>query len=167
MSETALINNEGSDLMKMMQLTAMNVNSISKQMGLALDKIGEHDRAIESIRDDITAIKQSKRVERSQASRLKSSILSRVNYVLGIEYEGGRVADDCIYEEMKYRRAFIGRAYHDARTKSKLGTPVSETLKVDFDETLKYINSWEPEVKGGIDGFKDYLDIRYEKKLAK
>ncbi len=153
-------NEDANDIMQMLRMTAMTVNSQSQQMGLVVSKIGDHDLAIESLKNDIVAINQSKRVERNQALRLKKAILSRVSYLLGIKYDGGRVADESIYNDKHYRAGFISRAYHDARSFSKLGSPYTETLKVDFDEVLKYISAWEPEVEGGVDGYKQYLDLR-------
>ena len=161
---------EDSELDKLLlatQNTAMSVSSLSQQMGLVVNRIEEHGRAIAQIRTEIVAINQSKRVERSQALRLQKAIQGRVAYLLGIEYEGGRVADSSIATEQRYRGGFISRAYHDARSHSKLGTPYTETLKVDFDEVLKYIDSWEPEVAGGVEGYMTYLDTRREEKREK
>lgn len=155
------------ELLQITQNTAMSTAAQSQQMGLVLNKIGNIENDLAGIHNDIDNINANKRVERHQALRINKAIHARVAYLLGIKKSGGRVADECIEVDQRYRGGFISRAYHDARTHSKLGTPYSETLKADFDEVLRYIESWVPEVDGGIEGYKHYLDIRRDVRRGK
>ncbi len=74
------------------------------------------------------------------------------------------MADESIETDVLYRGGFISRCYKDAKNQSKMGESYSETLKVDFDEVMEYIESWKPEVDGDVEGYKHYLDIRREER---
>ena len=158
---------ESNDLMKMVQLTAMNVNSISEQMGLVLTKVNNHDDRIVALEDRMTTHERTETINRAQQRRIRKSVVDRVNKLLGIEYEGGKVADRCVKTDVLYRGGFISRCYTDAKNHSKMGGSYTETLKVDFDAVLEYIDSWKPEVDGGVDGYIHYLDIRREERQKK
>jgi hypothetical protein len=142
---------ESNDLMKMVQLTAMNVNSISEQMGLVLTKVNNHDERIVALEDRMTSHERTETINRAQARRIKKAVVEQVNKVLGIKYEGGKVADECVRTEVLYRSGFIARLYTDAKNHSKMGGSYTETLKVDFDEVMEYIAAWRPEVEGGVE----------------
>lgn len=155
------------ELLQVTQNTAMSVNSLSEQMGLMVGRVNENTKRIVALEDRMTSHERSETITRIQDKRLVSEIHSRVAYLLKIEYEGGRVADNSVSDDINYRGAFINRCYVDARNKSKLGQPHYATLKVDFDEVLEYVSSWVPEVEGGTEGYKHYLDIRREERMKK
>lgn len=154
----------GDDLLKVVQLTAMNVNGISKQMGLVLDKIDGHDKRITALEDRMDSHERTEVVNRAQANRIHDAIRDRVTYVLGLDTDGGMVSEDSIPDEVRYRSAFINKCHVDARRHSKLAKPYYATLKVDFDEVMQYISAWYPEVRGKTEGYKRYLDIRREER---
>lgn len=158
---------EFEDIKQVMQLTAMNVNGISEQMGLMLTKVNDHDERIVALEDRITNHERTETINRAQARRIKKAVIEQVNKLLGIKYEGGKVADECVKVDMLYRGGFISRCYTDAKNHSKMGGSYTETLKVDFDEVMNYIESWKPEVEGGTKGYKRYLDIRREEREKK
>lgn len=159
--------NDNNDIMKMMQLAAMNINGLSQQMGLVLDKVNAHEERIIAIEDRLTNHERTEVVNRAQANRLQAEVHSRVNYLLDIEFEGGKVADESVTDDVNYRGGFIARCYADARHHSKMGSPYYATLKVDFDEVMQYLEAWVPEVEGGVEGYKQYLDIRREERMKK
>ena len=163
----AVFDNEDNDLMQVVRLTAMNVNSISEQMGLALKKIDDHSNRISHLEDRLTRHEQTETINRAECRRIRKAVMNRVNNVLKIEFDGGKVADKCIETDVLYRGGFISRCYTDAKNHSKMGESYSETLKVDFNEVIEYIESWHPEVEGGVDGYKRYLDIRREERQKK
>ena len=159
-----------SELDKMLRLSqnnAMNINGLSRQMGLVIDMLNDNTQRIVALEDRLTSHERSVTISRAQQRRIKSEVMSRVNYLLGIEFEGGRVADSSIAVESRYRGPFIARLYSDAKKHSKMGEAYPETLKVDFDEVLDYISSWVPEVDGGVDGYMSYIDIRHEERAKR
>lgn len=151
-------------LLQITQNTAMSVSAQSKQMGLVLSTVNDLKEDVSSIKNEMAVLKQETTVTRAQANRIQSAIHARVNELLRIEFEGGRVADESVGDEQRYRGGFISRCYTDSRKRSKLGTPYYATLRCDFKEVMEYIEAWEPEVAGGINGYKRYLDIRREER---
>ena len=160
--------NELVDMSQLLQITkntAMNINGLSQQMGLINARMNTFNDRLDSIQESVDGVKAEITVTRSQANRLRRSIHERVAVVLKLKREGGRVADCSIHDDTAYRKAFISRLYFDAREKSKLGTPYYDTLRADFAETMDYINAWFPEVEGGTEGYKRYLDIRHKESV--
>lgn len=156
-----------SDPMKALQLAAMNINGLSQQMGLVVARMDAQDLRIAKVEEDFITIKAEQTITRAQCRRIRKAVMNRVNEVLKIDFEGGRVADDSIITDQLYRGGFISRLYTDAKNHSKMGESYTETLKVDFGEVMDYIGAWEPEVDGGTDGYKHYLDIRREERNKK
>ena len=162
--------NDGMDmnaLLKVTQNTVMTVSGLSEQMGLVVNRVNENTQRIISLEDRMTIHERTETINRAQQRRIRKSVFDRVNKLLGIEYEGGKVADRCVKTDVLYRGGFISRCYTDAKNHSKMGGSYTETLKVDFDAVLEYIDSWKPEVDGGVDGYIHYLDIRREERQKK
>lgn len=153
------------DLMQLAKVQLASINGLSEQMGLMNARMNKFETRLDDIQESVDGVKAEITVTRSQANRLRRSIHERVATVLKLEREGGRVADSSIHDDVAYRKAFISRLYFDAREKSKLGTPYYDTLRADFAETMDYITSWFPEVEGGTDGYKRYLDIRHKESI--
>lgn len=156
-----------SDPMKALQLAAMNINGLSQQMGLVVARMDAQDQRIAKVEEDFITIKAEQTITRAQCRRIRKAVMNRVNGVLKIAFEGGRVADSSIVTDQLYRGGFISRLYTDAKNHSKMGESYTETLKVDFNEVMDYINAWEPEVDGGTEGYKRYLDIRREERAKR
>ena len=154
-------------LLKVTQNTAMSVNGLAEQMGLVVNRVNENTQRIIALEDRMTSHERTETINRAQARRIKKSVIERVNKVLDIKYEGGKVADECVRVDVLYRGGFISRCYTDAKNHSKMGGSYTETLKVDFDEVIEYIDAWKPEVEGGVEGYKHYLDIRREEREKK
>lgn len=163
-NEIQPISQQETDLLKIAQLNTMNINGLSQQMGLVNARVDALSQDVDQIRIDVNGIKASKTINRAQCRRIRKSVIGRVNDVLKIRLEGGRVADDSVSNDVLYRGGFIARLYADAKAHSKMGESYTETLESDFDEVLEYINAWVPEVDGGTDGYKRYLDIRREER---
>lgn len=154
-------------LLQITQNTAMSVSAQSKQMGLILGNINDLKQDVSAIKDEMEVLKHETTVTRHQACRLQNAIHQRVAMLLGLQFDGGRVSDESIGTDKRYRGGFISRCYMDARRKSKLGTPYYATLRCDFQDTLDYIEAWEPEVEGGVEGYKDYLDMRRDERESR
>lgn len=112
----------------------------------------------QEIRDRMTHHEETERVTRDQARRIKGAVHARVNHVLGIELNGGLVKKECMGIDKKYRSAFFGRCYSDARKYSDLGSPYSETCQKNYKAVIDYIENWEPECEyEGMIGTKAYI----------
>lgn len=158
---------DGSDLLRLAQLNTMNINGLSQQMGLVNDRMDEIVRRMDGHDNDIATLKSNTTINRAESRRIQKSVRSRVNYLLKIKFDGGKVADESIADDVLYRGGFISRCYTDAKNHSKMGDSYPETLKADFAEVLEYIEAWVPEVDGGVEGYKRYLDIRREERMKR
>jgi len=161
------VSNETIDISQLLQITqntAMSVNAQSQQMGLVLSTVEGLKQDVGSIKQEMDVLKRETTVTRIQANHIQSAIHSRVAELLKLKFDGGKVAVGSIGTDAKYRGGFISRCYTDARRKSKLGTPYYATLRCDYNEVMEYIEAWEPEVSGGKEGYKRYLDIRREER---
>lgn len=159
--------NDGADLLQVARLNTMNINGLSQQMGLMNDRMNQIVQRMDGYDNRLDVLEHSTTINRAEGRRIKSSVMSRVNYLLKIEFEGGRVADSSIDDDLRYRGKFISKCYVDAKKYSKMGQTYPETLKCDFAEVLEYIEAWVPEVDGGVEGYKRYLDTRREEREAK
>lgn len=159
------------DVMQMMNQTALNINAISEQMGVIVGQVKsiradqiELNNRLTDLENWKTNHEETERVTRDQARRIRGAIHARVNHILGIELNGGLVKKECMSVDKKYRGAFYGRCYSDARKYSYLGTPYSETCQKDYKPVIDYIENWEPECeyegKTGTRAYIAYLDDR-------
>lgn len=148
------------DLMEMIRLTSMNVNGLSQQMGLINTAVNGLQRDVAEVKDRMNYYEDNLRITRSQGKILKRTVTNRVNELLGIEYDGGRVADDCVEIDRKYRGGFISRCYTDAKKAGVMAECYWETPRADYMKCIEYIEAWIPDVKGGVKGYQEYLDIR-------
>lgn len=145
--------NGNTDIMGMMQLAAVNINGLSQQMGLVNARVDSIGSRLDHMEDAVTKIGREVTVTRAQRNRLFNAVTDRCCFLLK--------SND---ERNSYLGAFKHKCWSDAQRKSKCGRPYADTLKVDFNEVLEYINSWEPEYYGGIDGYKEHLDaVRKER----
>ena len=154
MADALRINDDdGEDVMKMMQLAAMNITGLSRQMGLVNARLDNTDSRLDHMEDEVTRIGQETTVTRAQRNRLFNAVTDRCLFLLKTDDERNR-----------YIGAFKRKCWSDAQKKSKCGRPYADTLRIDFDEVLEYINAWEPEYYGGIDGYKEHLDTVREQR---
>lgn len=153
------------EVMQMMNQAAMNITALSEQMGVVAGQIKtiraaqiDHNNRITDLENRMTHHEETERVTRDQARRIKGAVHARVNHVLGIELNGGLVKKECMGIDKKYRSAFFGRCYSDARKYSNLGSPYSETCQKDYQAVVDYIENWEPECEyEGMIGTKAYI----------
>lgn len=175
------MNNEilsNSDIKEMLQITAMNQKSISEQMGIVTSAVKEIRGNVADVKNEINVLNERMqgyedriRIDRNQARRLRNAIHARCNDLLGIVYENGVVTQESLFADKHYKGGFIGRCYKDARDHSELGTPYTETYVKDYDEVMRYVSAWEPEMAyagiSGVAGYKLYLDERRRVKNAR
>ena len=163
----------GTSLEAIVEQTALNVQAVVSQMGVLVagfndlkNHMNTTDQAIERLDTRMDGWEERERISVSDSRRLKLAIHSRCFYILGIKHSKGVVSEKSMSDYKKYFAKFCSRCYTDARNKSRLGTPYYDTRKQDFEETMKYIENWEPEVSfGGFTGtvtYKMYLNSLQE-----
>lgn len=155
------------EVMEALKLSAMTSQRVSEQMGLLTTKVNQHEEKIQALEDKQAYYENNLRITRSQGKNLKRTVIGRVNTLLGIRFEGGKVADDCIETDQKYRGGFISRCYTDAKRAGVMAECYWETPRSDYDKCIEYIEAWIPQVDGGTAKYKEYLDIRREEREAK
>ena len=143
-------------LLQVTQNTAMNVNSLSEQMGVATSKFTAFDKRLSTLEHDFTELKNNEILDSAQRRRIPKSVKARVSYLLGISWVKGKVAKECIGNYSKYYRGFMARIYSDAKNLSKMADDYRDTKKIDYDEVMTFITNWSP--SGGVDEHKKYLD---------
>ena len=157
--------------LEILQQTALNISAISEQMGVVAGQIKQikegqidHENRITDLENWKVYHDETDRVSKDQARRIKGAIHARVNYLLGIELNGGLVKKECMSVDKRYRGSFISRCYSDARKYSSLGSSYTETCVKDYPSVMSYIESWEPECeyegKTGTRAYIAYLDDR-------
>lgn len=156
---------------ELLHQTALNIHSTSEQMGILTTRVKVHDTKFleqgEILKEHgqrIQTLEDDSRITRSDAKRIRRAVIGRVNVLLEIEFDGGKVAEKSIPDEIKYRQGFIARCYTDAKRAGVLAEAYTDTPRKDFDAALRYIEKWFPEVDGGTEAYKKYLDIRREER---
>ena len=152
------------NMMDGIQTLVAGIQGQSEQIGVMNSRLNKFSERMDGMCNDLETLKRETTITRPMCRRIRKAVMNQVNKVLKIEFDGGKVADECIETDVLYRGGFISRCYTDAKNHSKMGESYSETLKVDFDEVIQYIEAWEPEVDGGVEGYKHYLDIRREER---
>lgn len=163
------LENNNASLSNIVQQTALNVQAMAQQMGLLVagfNDLKSHmnvtDQKLEQMDTRMTGWEERERISVSEANRLRKAIHARCFYLLGIEHSNGHVTEDSAADYKRYFGRFCNRCYTDARNKSRLGTPYYDTRKEDYEEVMKYIQDWEPEVSyAGLTGaaaYKLYLN---------
>lgn len=152
-------------LQNIVNQTALNTRSISQQLGIIASAVtdlkahaAQTDQKIEDMGNRMTGWEERERINRAQQRRLKRAVIERVNRVLGIKVINGAVAKESQQIAKTYRSAFIRRCYIDAKNKSRMGEPYYETTVRDYEDVMKYVESWVPELSyDGYTGTKAYI----------
>ena len=97
------------EVMEMMNQAALNISTISEQMGIVAGQIKslnakqiDHNR-ITDLENWKAHHIETERVSRDQARRIRGAVHARVNHVLGIEMNGGLVKKEHMSIDKKYR----------------------------------------------------------------
>ncbi len=154
-------------VLESLKLSAMTTQRVSEQMGLLVSKVNQHEDKLQRLEDRQNYYENNIRITRSQGKQLKKAVIGRVNDLLKIRFEGGVVAPECIETDRKYRGGFIARCYTDAKRDGVMSECYWETPRGDYDKCMEYIGAWVPQVDGGTEKYKEYLDIRREERNAR
>lgn len=157
------------DMREMMELATMNIAELGKQMRATRGDFDRLEKEVHAIRTEfraeIDSVKGDMRITRSMARNIRRAVVDRVNVLLKLKMDGGKVSDKDIPYEMRYRPGFIARCYTDAKKANVLAECYADTPRSDFNKALEYIEAWKPEVSGGVEEYKRYLDARRDERL--
>lgn len=129
--------NENIDLKQIENIvgqTAMNVNGISKQMGIIATAVDSMRTDIGGLKDRMDYLELNEEITTTQQETIIELARKRVLEIIG---------DDPL-EVKKYFKIFIQRLYKDTRQNAGLGSKIARTKKCDYQRCIDYIESWIP-----------------------
>ena len=131
------VTNEKFDMQQLMNITgqtAMNLNNMSKQLGIVASAVNSLTDDVSTIKDDIFQLKINEEITTTQQETIIELARKRVLEIIG---------DDPI-EVKKYFKIFIQRLYKDTRQNAGLGSKIARTKKCDYQRCVDYIEAWIP-----------------------
>lgn len=131
------VTNEKFDMQQLMNITgqtAMNLNNMSKQLGIVASAVNSLTDDVSTIKDDIFQLKMNEEITTTQQETIIELARKRVLEIIG---------DDPI-EVKKYFKIFIQRLYKDTRQNAGLGSKIARTKKCDYQRCIDYIEAWIP-----------------------
>ena len=121
-------------LMNITGQTAMNINNMSRQLGVVASAVNTLTDDVNSMKDDIYQLKQNEEITTTQQETIIVSAKRRVLEIIGSDP----------LEIKKYMKIFIQRLYKEARQDAGLGSKISRTKKCDYQRCIDYIEAWIP-----------------------
>lgn len=131
------VTNENFDMQQLMNITgqtAMNLNNMSKQLGVVASAVNSLTDDVNTIKDDIFQLKMNEEITTTQQEKIIELARKRVLEIIG---------DDAL-EVKKYFKIFIQRLYKDTRQNAGLGSKIARTKKCDYQRCIDYIEAWIP-----------------------
>ena len=131
------ITNEKFDMQQLMNITgqtAMNLNNMSKQLGVVASAVNSLTDDVSTIKDDIFQLKMNEEITTTQQETIIELARKRVLEIIG---------DDPL-EVKKYFKIFIQRLYKETRQNAGLGSKIARTKKCDYQRCIDYIEAWIP-----------------------
>ena len=131
------VTNEKFDMQQLMNITgqtAMNLNNMSKQLGIVASAVNSLTDDVSTIKDDIFQLKMNEEITTTQQETIIELARKRVLEIIG---------DDPL-EVKKYFKIFIQRLYKDTRQNAGLGSKIARTKKCDYQRCIDYIEAWIP-----------------------
>ena len=130
-------NNENFDMQQLMNITgqtALNINNMSKQLGIVASAVDTIRTDVDDLTGRMNILEQKEEITTEQASTINRAIRKRVGDILGNNEE----------DLAKYRRIFSASLYGDARKYAGLGNTYPATKKENFQRVIDYVESWIP-----------------------
>ena len=131
------VTNGNFDMQQLMNITgqtAMNLNNMSKQLGVVASAVNSLTDDVSTIKDDIFQLKMNEEITTTQQEAIVELARKRVLEIIG---------DDPL-EVKKYFKIFIQRLYKDTRQNAGLGSKIARTKKCDYQRCIDYIEAWIP-----------------------
>lgn len=142
-------NEENFNMQQLMNITgqtAMNVNNMSKQLGIMNTAIGSLTADVDTMKNDITQLKENEEITTTQQENINHMAKEKVLSILGKDP----------LEVQKYMRTFIQKLYSDTRRYAGLGSKIARTKKCDYQRCVDFIDAWVP--NGGYTALKEKAD---------
>lgn len=114
--------------------TALNINQMSKQMGILTSSISTIQNDIGNLTNRMDTLENIEEITTTQTEMIVESARKRILQIIG---------DDPL-EVQKYFRVFIQSLYKDTRKFAGLGSKIARTRKCDYQRCLNYIEAWNP-----------------------
>ena len=130
-------NNENFDMQQLMNITgqtAMNINNMSRQLGIVASAVDNIRTDVDGLTGRMDRLEQKEEITTEQAATINRAVRKRVGEILGNNEE----------DLVKYRRIFSARLYGDARKCAGLGNTYPATKKENFQRVIDYIEAWIP-----------------------
>ena len=137
-------------LMNITGQTAMNINHMSRQLGVVASAVDTIRTDVDGLTCRINILEQKEEVTTEQAATINRAISKRIFEILG-----NNEAD-----LEKYRRIFYSRLYSDGRKYAGLGNTYHATKKENFQRVIDFVESWRPSC--GCAELKKKADIKAE-----
>ena len=135
-----MINNESNvnyDMQQLMNITgqtAMNINNMSRQLGVVASAVDSIRTDVDGLTDRMNNLEQKEEVTTEQAATINRVIRKRIGDILGNNEE----------DLAKYRRIFSASLYRDARRCAGLGISYQATKKENYQRVLDFAEAWIP-----------------------
>ena len=121
-------------LMNITGQTAMNINNMSRQLGVVASAVNTLTDDVNSMKDDIEQLKMNEEITTTQQETIIVAAKRRVLEIIG---------NDPL-EIKKYMKIFIQKLYKETRQEAGLGSKIARTKKCDYQRCLDYIEAWNP-----------------------
>lgn len=129
--------NENFDINQLINIqgqTMMNLNHVSKQMGIVVGAVGAIQNDIESLKNRMDIVELNEEITTSQQETINELARRRILEIIG----------DDLLETKKYFKIFIQRLYKETRQNAGLGSKIARTKKCDYQRCIDYIEAWIP-----------------------
>lgn len=144
-------NNNNYDMQQLMNITgqtAMNINNMSKQLGIVASAVDTIRTDVDGLTGRMDRLEQKEEITTEQAATINRAIRKRVGDILGNDEE----------DLAKYRRIFSASLYGDARKCAGLGNTYPATKKENFQRVIDYVEAWIPSC--GCTELKKRADVK-------
>lgn len=121
-------------LMNIVGQSAMNLNNMSRQLGIVASAVNTLTEDVSTMKDDIFQLKENEEITTTQQETINELARKRVLEIIG---------NDPL-EVQKYLRIFIQRLYKETRQNAGLGSKIARTKKCDYQRCVDYIEAWIP-----------------------
>lgn len=152
-------NNGNFDLQQLMNITgqtAMNINGISKQMGVIATSVDSLRTDVSDLTGRMDLLEQKEEITTTQTEEIRNAACKRIYEILG---------NDKVEHE-KYYKTFIKRLYSNTRHEAGLGSSIARTRKCDYQRCIDYIEAWIP--SQGKAALKEEIDKKAKaRKIAR
>lgn len=146
-------NNGNFDLQQLMNITgqtALNINHMSKQMGIMATAVDNMRTDLDGLTGRMDRLEQKEEISTAQKEAMKRALYKRCYEITG---------EDPL-EIKKYFGSLVARCWSDAKKEAGVGARYEETKKENFQRAIDFFERWSP--KEGCANFKDAVDIKAE-----